>query len=319
MAGMNRIQFQPGMSLERFLALYGTKEQCEAALEQARWPAGFRCPRCGEAKHYIAWHGEVKTFDCCACHHQTTLTSGTLFHASKLALKKWFLAMHLLTQSKNNVSSLELMRHIGVCYRTAWRIKHKILVVMTEREADRKLGGRVEIDDAYPGGELRGGKAGRGSENKVPFIGALQTSDAGHPLYVVFSRVKAFSLEEVSTWARRHLSAASTVISDGLACFAGVTAAGAVHEPLVVGTKRKSVDMPCFKWINTVLGNLKTATSGTYHAFNFGKYGFRYLSEAQYRFNRRFDLTAILPRLLRAAATTGKRTEPWLRLAQDMC
>ena len=57
--------------------------------------------------------------------------------------------------------------------------------------------------------------------------------------------------------------------------------------------------------------------SGTYHAFNFQKNGYRYLAETQYRFNRRFDLTAILPRLLRAAVTTGKRTEIWLRLAED--
>lgn len=75
--------------------------------------------------------------------------------------------------------------------------------------------------------------------------------------------------------------------------------------------------MPCFNWINTILGNLNTATSGTYHAFDFRKYGFRYLAEAQYRFNRRFDLTAILPRLLKACVTTGKRTEAWLWLAEE--
>ena len=75
--------------------------------------------------------------------------------------------------------------------------------------------------------------------------------------------------------------------------------------------------MPCFKWINTVLGNLKTAASGTYHAFNFSKYGRRYLAEAQYRFNRRFDLSAILRRLLYAAAATGKRTEASLRVVDE--
>jgi hypothetical protein len=75
--------------------------------------------------------------------------------------------------------------------------------------------------------------------------------------------------------------------------------------------------MPSFDWINTVLGNLKTSISGTYHSFDFAKYGYRYLSEIQYRFNRRFDLTTILSRLLRAAVTTGKRTEIWLRLAED--
>ena len=75
--------------------------------------------------------------------------------------------------------------------------------------------------------------------------------------------------------------------------------------------------MSCFLWVNTILGNLKTAINGTYHSFDFEKYGHRYLAEMQYRFNRRFDLAVILPRLLCAAATTGKRTEAWLRLAED--
>jgi Zn ribbon nucleic-acid-binding protein len=318
MARMNKIQFQPGLSTPQFMENYGTEAQCEAALEKSRWPEGFLCPECGEKEHYIVWHDKVKTFQCHRCQHQTTLKSGTIFHASRLPLTKWFLAMYFLTQSKNNVSALELKRMIGVCYRTAWRLKQKLLVVMTEREADRKLEGHIEVDDAYLGGEHPGGKAGRGSENKVPFIGAIQT-EAGRPLYVIFSRVKTFSLDEVKAWASRHLSAGSVVVSDGLSCFAGVTAAGARHEPEVVGTKRKSIDMECFKWINTILGNLKTATSGTYHAFDFKKYGFRYLAEAQYRFNRRFDLANILPRLLRAAVTTGKSTEAWLRLAKERC
>ena len=263
------------------------------------------------------WHDEVKTFQCKACRQQTTLTGGTIFHATKLSLRKWFQAMYFLTSTKNNVSALELKRLIGVCYRTAWRLKHKLLQVMTEREELRQLDGRVEVDDAYLGGELVGGKAGRGSENKVPFIAAVQTSAAGHPLQVVFSRVKAFSLDEVEGWARKHLAASATVVSDGLACFTAVTKAGCIHEPEIVGKTRKSTDLSCFQWVNTILGNLKTATSGTYHAFAFRKYGYRYLAEAQYRFNRRFDLSVILPRLLRAAVVTAKRTEPWLRLAED--
>lgn len=317
MAKMNRIQFQPGMSLTEFLQNYGTSEQCEAAVEKSRWPQGFVCPDCGAIEHCVVWHHQVKTFQCSACREQTTLTSGTIFHSTKLPLQKWFQAMYFLTQTKNNVSALELMRLVGVCYRTAWRLKHKLLQVMTEREAPRKLDGRVEVDDAYLGGELAGGKPGRGSENKVAFIAAVQTSQTNHPLLAVFSRVKSFSLAEVKDWSAKHLATSATVVSDGLACFTAVTTAGCVHEPEVVGKQRKSTDMPSFQWINTVLGNLKTSISGTYHSFNFHKYGYRYLSETQYRFNRRFDLTTILPRLLRAAVTTGKRTEIWLRLAED--
>ena len=317
MAKMNRIQFQPGMSLSEFMQTYGTRGQCEAAVERSRWPRGFECPECGARAHCVVWHDRVKTFQCNACREQTTLTSGTIFHSTKLPLHKWFQAMYFLTQTKNNVSALELMRLVGVCYRTAWRLKHKLLQVMTEREAPRKLDGRVEMDDAYLGGELTGGKAGRGSENKVPFIAAVQTSPARHPLLAVFSRVKSFSLAEVKAWSAQHLAASASVVSDGLACFTAVRTAGCVHAPEVVGKQRRSTDMPSFQRINTVLGNLKTSISGTYHALDFQKYGYRYLAETQYRFNRRFDLCAILPRLLRAAVTTGKRTEIWLRLAED--
>jgi hypothetical protein len=83
-----------------------------------------------------------------------------------------------------------------------------------------------------------------------------------------------------------------------------------------VGTTHCSTDMPCFSWVNTLPGNLKTALSGTYHAFNFRKYAYRYLAEYQHRFNRRVNLKTMLSRLLRAAATTGSRTETWLRMAE---
>lgn len=314
---MNQVQFQAGMSLDQFMAHYGTQEQCEAALEKCRWPSGFVCRGCGARAHYVVWHGKAKTFQCCACDHQTTLTGGTIFHSTKLPLTKWFQAMYFLTQAKNNVSALELKRLIGVCYRSAWRLKHKLLEVMTQREAGRRLEGRVEVDDAYLGGVHRGGKRGRGSQNKVPFIAAVQTDTDGRPLLAVFSPVKTFGRTDVKAWADRHLAPSSIVVSDGLDCFTAVAGAGARHLPEVVGTKRMSSDMPCFKWINTVLGNLKTATSGTYHAFNFGKYGHRYLAEAQYRFNRRFDLSVILRRFLYAAATTGKRTEVRLRCVDE--
>ena len=311
MAKLNRVQFQAGMSIGDFMHHYGSQAQCEEALEKCRWRDGFVCPMCARKGHYVVWHGKSKAFQCRSCRHQTTLTSGTIFHASKLPLTKWFQAMYFLSQSKNNVSALELMRLVGVCYRTAWRIKHKLLEVMCERESPRRLEGRVEVDDAYLGGANPGGKRGRGSENKVPFIAAVQTTDDGHPLYAVLSQVKTFGRDDIAKWAKAHLSAASIVISDGLNCFTSVKSAQARHEPSVVGKQRKSSSMPCFKWINIFLGNLKTSTKGTYHAFGFTKYGFLYLAEAQYRFNRRFNLSTIMLRFLHAAAATGSMNEAY--------
>jgi len=170
---MNRIQFQKGMSLNQFLAKYGVEQQCEAALEDARWPEGFECPKCNSKEHYRYRRGTIKIFQCRGCRTQTTLTEGTIFHSTKLPLTIWFQAMYLLTQNKNNVSTLELRRMVGVSYPAAWRVKHKLMQVMCERESTIRLSGRVEIDDAYLGGEHPGGKVGRGSENKIPLIAAV--------------------------------------------------------------------------------------------------------------------------------------------------
>lgn len=315
---MNPLQFQPGMSLSELFDEYGTEQQCQQALVKARWPHGFQCPHCGgtDASPFYVEH--IKYWQCRACRHQTSLRSGTIFHGTKLPLRKWFQAMFLLSQSKNNISALELKRQLGVSYPTAWRLKHKLMQVMIEREAGRVLQGNVVIDDAYLGGERRG-KAGRGSENKVPFVAAVQLSEEGHPQVVRFDPVNGFKKTDIGQWAERYLCASSRVLSDGLNCFPGVAQAGAVHVPAVVGADRRSTDMPCFVWVNILLGNLKTALAGTYHSFKFSKYAHRYLAEYQYRFNRRFDLKALMPRLLRAAATTSPRTEAWLRLAEHSC
>jgi transposase-like protein len=313
----NYIQLQPGLSLSEFQELYGNEPLCEAAIEKAQWPNGFICPKCLSKNHCIVWHGRVQTFQCNGCRSQTTLRTGTIFHSSKLSLVKWFQAMYFMTQSKNSVSALELRRLIGVSYPTAWLITHKLMSVMLAKEKTTKLSGRIEADDAYFGGENPGGKSGRGSENKVPFIAAVQTNKNGNPVYAVFSTVKAFNREEVLAWATRSLVPSSTVVTDGLSCFAAVTDAGCVHQKEVVGKKRKSTDMECFTWVNTILGNLKTSMSGTFHAFDFEKYASRYLAAVQYRFNRRFDLRALLPRFVKAVAVAGKRPQHWIRLAED--
>lgn len=311
----NQIQFQKGLSLSQFFDRYGTEEQCRSVVEQYRWPNGFVCRKCNHDEAYSYSRNSVKVFQCKKCRTQTTLTEGTIFHSTKLSLTIWFQSIFFVTQNKNHVSALELKRHLGVCYRTAWRIKQKLMQVMYEREKTTVLSGRVEVDDAYLGGKKPGGKVGRGSENKSPFIAAVQTNKNGNPVYAVFSPVKAFTLNDVAVWAKSSLSPLTTVVSDGLACFNAVNQAGCEHQKEVVGKKRKSTEMECFTWVNTILGNLKTAISGTYHAFDFDKYGYRYLGEHQYRFNRRFDLSAMFNRLCTAAVKSEKRTEIWLRFA----
>jgi len=315
---MNRIQFQPGMSLFELFQQFGTEAQCEAALEHARWPEGFRCPRCDGVAHCVLRVRARKTFQCNTCHHQTSLIAGTLFEGTKLGLTVWFLAIYLISQAKTGLSALALKRDLGVSYPTAWLIHHKLMQAMVERDADYVLCGTVQVDDAYLGGELNDGTAGRGSENKVPFVAAVSLDGDGHPLRAKFTQLPGFTRKAIAEWASAALSPQSTIVSDGLACFAGVTDVGCAHQPTVVGV-RKPKELPMFHWVNTVLGNVKTSLSGAYHAFGYSQYAERYLGAIAYRFNRRFDLHALPNRLLMAAVATGPHPENWLRLAETRC
>ena len=128
---MNRVQFQKGLSLPEFMDRYGTEEQCEQAVASARWPGGFVCPACGVMQSRTSFRRDGRLYwQCAGCQYQCSVTSGTVFEATKLPLTRWFQAMQLLTQAKNNVSALELTRQLGVSYRTAWLIKHKLLQAM---------------------------------------------------------------------------------------------------------------------------------------------------------------------------------------------
>jgi len=296
----NAVQYQRGFPMMEFLDLYGSQTRCEEAVRSWRWPDGFVCPRCEGTPHSEFRRQERLYFQCSGCRYQCSLLSGTLFESSKLTLPQWFLAMHLITQAKNNVAALELMRHLGVSYPTAWLLKHKLMQVMFLREEGRQLTGRIEADDAYLGGERQGGTPGRGSENKIAFVAAVQTTQSGQPVFMCLSR-RPFTKQSIQDFAEKSLAAPATLVTDGLGCFTAVRGRGIVHEQHVTGGGVASAKHPSFLAVNTALGNLKTALAGTYHAFGFDKYAHRYLGQVQYLFNRRFDLRSILERLARAA------------------
>jgi len=293
----NLIQFEHGMSLPEFIQFFGTEGACVEALQRARWPAGLVCPRCGNNAHCVVGSGSRRRFQCNSCHVQTSMTAGTLFASTKLPLTTWFLAIYLLSQAKTGLSALALKRQIGVSYPTAWLMHHKVLKAMADRKAAHRLCGAVEVDDAYLGGERAGGKPGRGPENKVPIVAAVSLSNKGHPLYVKVTQVPGFTNDAISKWARSNLAPGTAVLSDGLACYGAVTEAGCTHSVEVVG-KRKPRDLPQFKWVNTVLGDLKTMLSGAYKSFGYSKYADHYLGAFAYRFNRRFDLSDLVVRLV---------------------
>jgi transposase-like protein len=310
------IQFQKGLSLSEFQRLYGTEDLCEAALEKTRWPDGFRCPRCGGNEHGLVYGRRLKRYQCRICRHQATLTAGTIMQATKLPLTTWFQAFYLIGQAKTGISSLELSRHLDVNYDTAWLLHNKILKAMSDRDDAYVLRGKIQMDDAYLGGERPGGKAGRGSENKIPIIAAISLNESGHPIHAKITPVIGFSSEAVGSWAMAHLDPDCAVLTDGLACFRSVITAGCSHEAVVTGGKHPN-DLPQFRWVNTLLGNLKTSLSGTFHAFNFDKYAKRYLGGYCFRFNRRFSLPAMTERIANAVCCCIPCTERDLRVAES--
>jgi len=310
----NSIQFQKGLSLPKFLESYGTEQQCRDALFKLRWPNGFVCPECGN-ETYCEIHSR-KVYQCNHCHTQTSLTSGTIFASTKLPLTLWFLSIYLVTQRKNSISALQLKREIGVSYNTAWKIKHKLMQVMLERQQGEILSGRIEIDDAYIGGE-RPGKPGRGAYHKAPFIAVVET-DAGtrKPQRIQLRAVTGFRGTEIERYAKANLTSGCCVVSDGLACFAAVKKAQCTHVPIVSVGGRKGAEHPSFKWVNTMLGNVKNAITGTLHSVSL-KHVPRYLAEFEYRFNRRSRLGDMIERLTYVGLRTPPMPYRLLRLAEN--
>ena len=309
----NKIQFQEGYSLFEFFENYGTDEQCRKVLFNWKFPNGFICPECGSKKYCTLKNRNL--YQCNPCHHQTSATSGTIFDSTKLPLTKWFLAIHLMTQMKTAISALELKRQLKVSYNTAWSLKQKIMQVMKERDDNKPLSGIVQIDDAYWGGEHRGGSRGRGSENKTSFVAAVSTNEEGHPIAMNLNVLKGFQLEEIKRWAQVHVKPGSTVYSDGLNCFPAVEEAGCTHKRIVTGGGPASVEKKEFIWVNTMIGNVKNAMRGSYHSIN-SRHLPRYLAEFCYRFNRRFNLRDMMPRFLCVAVRTPPMNGNLLKMAE---
>ena len=310
----NRVQFQRGLSDVEFDRLYGSEEKCREVLFSWRWPDGFECPACGGRAHCELEKRSL--WQCNACRTQTSLTAGTIFASTKLDLCVWFRAMFHMTQTKQGISALELSRRIDVTYNTAWKMHHKLRQVMLEREAARPLEGRVEMDDAYLGGARSGGKRGRGSPGKTPFVAAVETTADGKAHRVKLRRVRRFTKKIIKKVTARIVKAGTHVVTDGLGCFNGVAEAGCTHKAIVTGSGRKAARHPAFRAINTVLANIKTAIAATYRS-GAKKHTPRRLAEFAYRFNRRYDLPAMIIRLGWVAMRTQPMPYRLLKLAED--
>jgi hypothetical protein len=134
-------------------------------------------------------------------------------------------------------------------------------------------------------------------------------------VYLKLCRVIRFCNHALSSFAKRRLDPMCEVGSDGLACFGAVADAGCSHQVVKIGSGPAAARTPTFRWVQTALGNIKAAIVGTYRAIN-QKHVPRYLAEFEYRFNRRYDLAAMMPRLTWAGMRTAPMPYRMLKLAE---
>jgi transposase-like protein len=140
------------MNLVDLMHEFCDEAKCRRYIEQLRWPRGPECPKCESTKVYRLENRPLLL--CASCEHQFSATAGTIFHDTHLPLTKWFLATMLLCESKKGMSACQIQRSLGVSYKTAWYLCHRIRAAMLE-VAPEKLGGTVEIDETYVAGKKR--------------------------------------------------------------------------------------------------------------------------------------------------------------------
>jgi transposase-like protein len=140
------------LTLVELIKDFADESKCRAYLERLRWPDGVQCLECGSKKVYRII--ERNQFICDDCTHQFSVTAKTIFHDTHLPLWKWFLATYLLCESRKGMSANQMKRQLGVTYKTAWYLCHRIRAAMLE-VAPEKMGGTVEIDETYVGGKPR--------------------------------------------------------------------------------------------------------------------------------------------------------------------
>ena len=194
---------------------FGTDEACLDHLKEARWGkdlTGFTCPECKHGKGW--WLGNRKLVECCACHRQTSVTAGTVFHQIRTPMWKWFWAMYQLAQDKKGVAALELAKQIRVGYRTAWLMLHKLRRAMRRRNERYLLQGLVEVDETYVGG-AEPGHRGRGVEKKVPVAVALELTEDGKPRRIAMSTIARVDGHSQKRFATANVKKGSALRTDG--------------------------------------------------------------------------------------------------------
>lgn len=273
------------ITLSEFLNNFGTEEKCREYLFQKRWPNGFVCPKCGCTHAYTMANGR---YQCTNCRYQASVTAGTIMHRTHTPLTKWFLTMYLVANDKRGISATQLQYQIGVTYKTAWYILHRIRKAMENQDDTHQLEGVIEFDDSFFGGPTIGKKRGRGTEKAKVFI-ALSLDKKGNPLYLKMKKTENIKQKSVKQFAVKHIKKGSTIRSDGYRSFNSALK-DFVHEPVKYTPKGETLH-----WLHIMISNAKAFILGTYHGLP-QKYLSSYLAEFCFRFSRR-NFSSLFERL----------------------
>ena len=292
-------------SLPEFQKKFGTESDCEKALFNLKWHNGFICSKCSHKHYYTIGTRRLHLYQCKQCGHQETVTTGTIMQNSKLPLTIWFLALYFIAQNKNGIAELSLAKYIGVTLKTAWALLHKVRKAMGSRDCMYKLGGNIEMDEAFFGGKKEG-KRGRGSENKVTVAVALQVDEGVYPKFLKMEVVPDCKGETLNEFAVSNIRKGSTIHSDKFKSYHTLKADFKCDMQ-----KYNSKDKSDFlKWIHVMISNIKSNIEGTYHGLD-NHYLQNYLDEFCYRFNRRSLDTPVFDKLLKCCTT-----ESYLRVSE---
>ena len=292
------------LSLLEFQRRFSTEEACQQALEQARWPSGFACPRCGHRE--ASRIATRRLLQCCACRYQVSLAAGTVFHKTRTPLVKWFWAIWMVARDKGGTSAMRLARQLELGYRTAWTMLHKLRKAMGQRDACYMLTGSIEMDDAYFGGKGNG-KMGRGTA-KTPVV--VMVEERGeHAGFIGIKALTAASKKQLSAAAQQKIAPGQRVHTDGWTGYNGLSGLGHDHHAEIVPPHQAHEKLP---WVHIAISNAKRFLLGTYHGVS-PKYLQAYLDEYCYRFNRRAWEPTLTTRLITACVSANPVTLAELR------
>lgn len=256
---------------------------CRDDLARLRWPAGFVCPRCSGTE---AWNASRGRMICRACRHQASVTAGTIFDRVRKPLRLWFRAIWYVTSQKNGCSAVGLQQVLGLrSYQTAWTWLHKLRRAMVRPGRDR-LGGRVEVDETFVGGDEPQGIVGKYTKKAVVVIAAEENGRGIGRIRM--ARIPSPSKVRLRKFIQDSVEQGSAIHTDGLMNYRGIEDLGYHHEISVLsGQSRKDAAVQLLPRVHRIAALLKRWLLGTHQGSVSFKHIDYYLDEFTFRFNRR--------------------------------